>query len=604
MTARTRSLAGLFVGLGVCLVTPSLLPAAGPVPSVSGTIAGLVTDSAGVPQMGATVLLFNRFDRLCQRALTDAKGGFEFEHLLPGAYMVRVSLASFLPAVKNNILVQPGLRSLLNVSMAGLFSSVELVYPAPEKRSLMSDEWKWVLRSAQSTRPILRYLPETPAERAQRRRTASTAFGDTRGVVRVSAGDGGRVSALGNESDLGTAFALATSLYGNNQIHVSGNFAYASQSGMPSAGFRTSFSRDMGAGNSPEVSLTVRQLFAPARVSGALVSGQENTGIPALRTASLSFADSNQLSDQLRMEYGFSLDSVSFLDRLNYFSPYARLTYSLSEGEDVEFTYTSGTARTNLAAGMRGPDAELQSEISALSIFPRVSLNRGRAKVQRGEDLEVGYRRVVGSRTYRVAAYRERVSNAALTMSAPADLFPSGDILPDLFSNSSVFNAGGYQTTGFSAAVTQALGDQLQITAMYGSGGVLTPDSHQLTSNNPEELRSLIRLSRRNSVTARASGTSRVTGTQFVASYQWIDRRSATPTHIYSTLGTRADAGLNIFVRQPLPGSSLWQGRFELTADLRNLLAQGYLPITSADGRRILLMHSPRSFRGGLAFIF
>ncbi len=45
-------------------------------------------------------------------------------------------------------------------------------------------------------------------------------------------------------------------------------------------------------------------------------------------------------------------------------------------------------------------------------------------------------------------------------------------------------------------------------------------------------------------------------------------------------------------------------GRLEATADLRNLLAQGYLPIRTADGRDVFLIHSPRAVRGGLSFIF
>ena len=52
-------------------------------------------------------------------------------------------------------------------------------------------------------------------------------------------GDGGQVSAYGDAADLGTAFALATSLFGANQVQVSGNIGYTPQSGMPSAGFRT-----------------------------------------------------------------------------------------------------------------------------------------------------------------------------------------------------------------------------------------------------------------------------------------------------------------------------------------------------------------------------
>jgi hypothetical protein len=43
--------------------------------------------------------------------------------------------------------------------------------------------------------------------------------------------------------------------------------------------------------------------------------------------------------------------------------------------------------------------------------------------------------------------------------------------------------------------------------------------------------------------------------------------------------------------------------RMEATADLRNLLAQGYLPLGGPLSRSVLT-NSPRSLRGGLNFIF
>jgi hypothetical protein len=44
-------------------------------------------------------------------------------------------------------------------------------------------------------------------------------------------------------------------------------------------------------------------------------------------------------------------------------------------------------------------------------------------------------------------------------------------------------------------------------------------------------------------------------------------------------------------------------GRLEATAELRNGLAEGYLPVT-LNGQRVLLIQSPRALRGGLSFIF
>jgi hypothetical protein len=44
--------------------------------------------------------------------------------------------------------------------------------------------------------------------------------------------------------------------------------------------------------------------------------------------------------------------------------------------------------------------------------------------------------------------------------------------------------------------------------------------------------------------------------------------------------------------------------RMEATADLRNLLAQGYLSLGAIGGQQVLLVENPRSVRGGLSFIF
>jgi len=64
---------------------------------LSGSIAGVVRNSSGVPQMGATVFLFNRSERLLGRVMTNDRGLFGFGLLTPDLYSVRVSLASFVP---------------------------------------------------------------------------------------------------------------------------------------------------------------------------------------------------------------------------------------------------------------------------------------------------------------------------------------------------------------------------------------------------------------------------------------------------------------------------------------------------------------------------
>ena len=144
------------IALAVCLT-----PAWAITPIVpGGGLKGVVADIGGHPRMGAVVLLFNRQDKLIRRAITNGEGGFAFGDLLPDVYSVRVTLASFLPAIKNNIQVQAGRLRLLDVNLSTLFSSIQLLpLTNGDARSLMSDDWKWVLRTSSSTRPVLRFLP-------------------------------------------------------------------------------------------------------------------------------------------------------------------------------------------------------------------------------------------------------------------------------------------------------------------------------------------------------------------------------------------------------------------------------------------------------------
>jgi hypothetical protein len=319
---------------------------------------------------------------------------------------------------------------------------------------------------------------------------------------------------------------------------------------------------------------------------------------------SASLEDRTELTDQLAVQYGFTLNSISFLDHVNYGSPYARVTYSLGENGELAFAYTSGDARPDLA-GKGLPDADLQRDLSTLGLFPRISLRDGRPRIQRGENFELTYTRKMGSRTYQVSTYRENVSNAALSLVAPAGMYTGGDILPDLFTGTSTFNVGNYGSSGYTGAVTQNLGQHLAATVMYGSTGALTAANREIVSGSPDELRSMIYAGRRRAATARVTATAPWTGTHLIASYQVTgDHRWASTGHSYSTASVRQLPGLNLFLRQTIPGLGMLPWRMEATADLRNMLAQGYLSLGIAGGQQLMLVETPRSVRGGLSFIF
>lgn len=576
--------------------------------NLSGSIAGFVRDSAGVPQMGATVLLFNRYERLIQRTISNERGLFGFDSLTPDLYSIRVSLASFVPAMKQRIAVQPGMQSLLYVDLASILSSIELVYAAPGQGALMSDDWKWTLKASASTRPILRFVPGTSSSDPTRRGkpAGEGVFSDTYGVLKVSAGDPGSLGGESSRSDLGTAFALATSLFGRNRLQVSGNVGYNARAGLPTAAFRTSYSRE---GFGPEVAVTMQQIYLPGRAGQALVTGQAE-GAPAIRSVSVAMHDSMAITGDLRLDYGLALDSISFLDHLNYLSKFARLTYTLGSMGTLQLAYSTGAPPVQFLAGdhadnreLHGNDAALAADLAALSVLPRLSLLDGRATVQRSQDFELGYEKKLNSTTFDVTGYRESVSNFAMTVSTPDDLFAAGDLLPDISSKSSVLNAGSFQRFGYAASVTQALGDKIELGTSFGRAGALTAGTQEFTSTSADQLRSNLHPTQRFWASARASATLPITGTQITGSYQWMDYRALMPTHFYLTQRAYPETGLNIRVRQPIPSFLGMPGRLEATAELRNMLAQGYVRV-SEGGQSVLLIQNPRAVRGGLSFIF
>ncbi len=215
----------------------------------------------------------------------------------------------------------------------------------------------------------------------------------------------------------------------------------------------------------------------------------------------------------------------------------------------------------------------------------------------------MGYRRVQGSRTYTVGVYREAVSNAAFILSGPADFVPLSDSLPNLGSSSTIFNVGNYQDIGYTAAVKQTLGEHMEASIGVGSGGALVSDPRGSSSNDANAIRGLIHEEQRPWLTARISGTLPVSGTRVTTDYGWTDFRTLMPEHVFLTQESNQETGWNVRIRQPLPIFGGLPGRLEATIEMRNLLAQGYLPLT-AGGRRAVLTNSPRAIRGGLSFIF
>jgi len=593
----SRFAAGLFVGL---LGTLGILcsPASGAsLNPLAGDILGQVKDAAGASQMGASVYLYNRYDELVRKGLSNEQGRFAFDALSPDLYSIRVILASFVPAERRNISVLPNSENRLDINLTSVLSSIGVTTTPTSPGTLMTDDWKWVLRTSQATRPVLRFLPEIASRGSSATHSVFTGFSNTTGVVKLSAGDG-ESFARGTQQDLGTAFAIATTLANSARVQLSGNVGYAGSSVLPGAGFRTSYSRSSGDGSNPEIAVTMRQMYLSPR--GSMAPGSDNP--PVLRTMSLALLDRVDISDNLHVDYGFDSESISYFDRINYVSPFIRATFDAGAQGRVRVAFTSGGSPTELLARDDQKAGELEQDLTALAGMPTLSLSDSHLTVERTQNLEIGYERVAGSRTYSLGAYDESVSNASFMLSGQSAFIPAADLLPDLGSRSSIFNIGSFHRTGYNAGVRQTLGDHAEVSVTAGRAGVLAAPGTEGSYTDSQTLRAGISQAQRAWVTIRVAGTVPRAGTRVAANYGWTDFHVLMPVHLFVTQAGNQDIGVNVHLSQPLPLIRVpW--RMEATADLRNLLAQGYLPLGGGSARSVLT-NSPRLVRGGLNFIF
>src|SRR5262249_20199583 len=109
---------------------------------------------------------------------------------------------------------------------------------------------------------------------------------------------------------------------------------------------------------------------------------------------------------------------------------------------------------------------------------------------------------------------------------------------------------------------------------------------------------------RRQAVAAKLSGHIPHSRTQWITSYKWTSGQALTPVDLFDASPGQSDPYLDFSLRQPIPAGRFIPAQMEAMVDVKNLLAQGYVPVVSQDGQTVYLVQAPRSIRGGVAFSF
>jgi Carboxypeptidase regulatory-like domain len=530
-------------------------------------ISGHVRDASGIPQMGAVVEIAGAAARTLT-LYTDVSGFFSATDLLPGVYSVKVSAPFFLPSLTQKVGLQPGISVHLNITLNTLLNAMRV---GPLRGTGDDDDWKWTLRSV-ANRPVLRVFdPASGAEQQDHDLRASLSF------LAGSAANG-----YGSGSDLSTAFSVQRSIFSASRVGLSGNVGYGD--GLPTAVLRVMYSHSLPNGSGPSMAVTMRR-FAPSDPS---------LHYAALQALALNTADDFTFGDVLELRLGSELQTIQFLGRVTAFRPFGSIDLHASPNTIVEYDYATSLPNTRDEKGFDSTPADL-SEAD-----PRVSMANFTTRLERAHHQELNLSRRIGKNNVQFAVFSDRVDNTALIGTGEASA-SGGYILPDLYSGTFTYAGDTLNSRGVRVVLQRKLASDLTATLDYACGDVLDLAKPDVELQNAGQW---MTTQRRHALAAKLSGTLPSTHTHWIASYRWVNGPALTPVDMFNASPGQSDPFLNLFIRQPIPTMGFLPAHMEALIDLRNLLAEGYVPVVGQDGQTVYLMQAARSIRGGVTITF
>ncbi len=535
------------------------------------SLSGYVRDPRGVPQMGAAVKVLGSAMGTFT-VFTDDKGFFSATGMQPGIYSLKISATSFLPTLREKVDVKAGANVLLDLTLSTLFDAIQF---APRRGNAEDGDWDWVLRST-ANRPILRAIPGTAPVSAARNEPLS----DLKGTLSFVAGAPSQ--GFGSVSEMSTGFVVEKSIFSTGRLTVNGDVGYGT--GVPNGVMRTSYKRQMPNGSTPEVAFTMRRFASPDL-------GIRGGGLQSL---ALMTSDDLNLGDVLELKFGSELQTVQFLGRVTAFRPFGSVAAHLSSDTVVEYRYATSRPDSRSEKGFESAPADLSES------NPRMSIAGFAPALEKAQHHEVALSHRSGKTNMQVAVYADRLTNPALTGVGEFSAL-NAQVLPDLSSGTFTYQGRDLETRGMRLVLERKLAADVTATLDYGYGGALALNQDRV---NLADLQEHSVVSNHHSAAVKLSGTAPATKTRWIASYGWTGGRALTPVDIFNASAGQIDPFLALFLRQPVPGTGSLPGHMDMLLEVRNLLAQGYVPVIGQDGRTVYLVQSARAVRGGVEFSF
>lgn len=558
-------------GFLVCLLAvPAMAARSG------GRISGVVLDSAGTPQMGATVLLRpeSALQASTVKLLTDGRGRFASAALPVGLYSIQVTLAGFLPALDRNIRVSAAHPTVLQIMLGTVFSTLEQLR-RPAGQTIASDDWTWVLRSSAATQTVLRWNDTGIPLGANPAAEGAPAGQPVRaGLILTSGADRpGSIADVPNST--ATAVVYDLDLGDHGHLLMAGQFSYDDESS--SEGVAGEWLPHGGPGTGPVSTVLVRETrLGP-------------TG-PIFRGMRLTHDDQLMVGDRVSVRYGAELLAAGFEGTTTTVRPHGEVAVQISPTWQTSLTIATRPWDDGTAEGA------MQSAADTLDAFPILLLHRGEPVFEDDLHEELALQHQLGSRAEITAAVFHDSSNQTAVMGRGNQGGP--DFLEDSLSQAFAYDGGSSSSTGARIAYREKIADNLSTTFVYAYAGALAP----INGTDPNApLRDSLATRYQQSLAGRVSTKIPYLNTKLSASYKWLNGPAVSLQDAYGESLYHLDPYLSMEIRQPLP--STFPCHMEVQADIGNLLAQGYVPVATRDGY-VVLVPSYRYIRGGLSFQF
>ena len=297
------------------------------------------------------------------------------------------------------------------------------------------------------------------------------------------------------------------------------------------------------------------------------------------------------MGDVLELKFGSELQTIQFLGHLNAFRPFGTADFHVSPNTVVEYSYTTSRPDPRSEKGLDSAPADLSES------NPRVSMVGFTPRIEDAHHQEFSVSHREGKNNVQVAWFSDRIVNPALTGVGEVTS-AGGFVLPDVTSGTFNFGGPNLDTNGLRVVVQHNFASDLAATLDYAYGGTLDLSRSDVSLQQAQQWISTVR---RHALAAKLSGTVSRSHTRWIASYRWVNGQAITPVDMFNSSPGQSDPFLNIFIRQPIPA---FGGRMEALIDIRNLLAQGYVPVVGRDGQTVYLVDSARSLRAGVSFSF